>query len=105
MEHGFMFGALDKYLNQEYLEKHKTGTLTVGDNIYDIEIFAVVEAPAEEEMIFSPTEKDPTDFIEKHATIYLPHKNEEKLFAMSTCKYPETSDRTIVFSTITKKTT
>ena len=102
MEHDFMFGTLDKFLNQEFLNTHQKGTLTVNGKVYEIALFAVVEAPAEEKIIFAPTEAEyPLSFIKEHATVKvdsIPEKG--KILGMSTCKYPETSDRTILFGFI-----
>ena len=97
MEHDYMFGALDKFLNKEFFEAHRTGTLNVKGKVYQINIFAVVEAPAEEEIIFAPNES-PLSYIKKHATVKADSFPEEgKILGMSTCKYPETTDRTILF--------
>lgn len=99
MEYGFMFGILDQYLDQTFLEEHRTGTLTVGDKVWGIELFATVEAPAEEERIFAPTEAEfPLAFIKEHAAVQIEGVQEGgRIIGLSTCKYPETSDRTIVF--------
>lgn len=106
MEHGYMFGSLDKFLDQDFLEEHRTGTLTVKGKIYDIDIFATVEAPAEEPIIFAPTESEyPIDFIKKNATVIInPVPEGDRLIGMSTCKYPETSDRTILFGYLRERT-
>lgn len=105
MEHDFMFGTLDKFLKQDFLDSHRTGTLTVNGTVYDIDLFAVVEAPAEEEIIFAPNEAEyPLSFIEEHATVKTkPFPEEGLLLGMSTCKYPETSDRTILFGILKKR--
>lgn len=57
MEHGMMFGAIDEYLNEDYFNSHRTGSLVVGKKTYKIRIFAVLECEATEESIFAPTEK------------------------------------------------
>lgn len=107
MEHEFMFGALDKYLNKDFLESHRTGTLITGNKIFDIDIFATVEAQAEEEIIFAPTESEyPLQFIKEHATVKTePFPDGGTILGMSTCKYPETSDRTIVFGILKERKT
>ena len=114
MEYDYMFGVLDRFLDQEFLEKHQNGTLIVGNSIYDIEFFATVEAPAEESRIFAPTEAAfPLDYILKNAIVLTKkYKSMEvqdeglesemtgdgcHMLGLSTCKYPDTSDRTILF--------
>ena len=104
-----MFGSLDDFLNEEYFKTHQTGTLIVSENEqeYNIRIFAVLEAEATEESIFAPTETDNTiPFLKEHAmyiddTVEL--NDDTKLLAMSTCKYPDTVERTIVFGTLEPK--
>ena len=99
MEYDFMFGILDRFLEKEYLEEHRTGTLTVQDKVYEIDLFATVEAPMEENRIFAPTETVfPLDFIRQKAAVLTEDVSEgDRIIGLSTCKYPETSDRTIVF--------
>ena len=136
MEHDMMFGALDKYLDEDYFYSHQTGTLFVkeikedeekeeegvekgkekegeekgGDKSekveysisYKIRLFAVIESEGTQEAIFAPTECDDEtlDYVKEHA-VYLDDTfevgDDVKLIALSTCKYPDTADRTIVF--------
>lgn len=104
MEHGMMFGAIDEYLNEDYFNSHRTGSLVVGKKTYKIRIFAVLECEAAEESIFAPTENDNTlNYIKQHALFIdntaLP-KDNEKLLGLSTCKYPDTVDRTLIFGAL-----
>lgn len=110
MEHGMMFGALDEFLNEEYFKTHQTGTLTVvegkKETDYRIRIFAVLEAEATEPAIFAPTEVSKAEtlqFVKTRAKYIDPEAEtggDIQLLAMSTCKYPDTVERTIVFATI-----
>lgn len=104
MEHGMMFGAIDEYLNEDYFNSHRTGSLVVGKKTYKIRIFAVLECEATEESIFATTENDNTlNYIKQHALFLddtaLP-KDNEKLLGLSTCKYPDTVDRTLIFGAL-----
>lgn len=104
MEHGMMFGAIDEYLNEDYFNSHRTGSLVVGKKTYKIRIFAVLECEATEESIFAPTENYNTlNYIKQHALFLddtaLP-KDNEKLLGLSTCKYPDTVDRTLIFGAL-----
>lgn len=104
MEHGMMFGAIDEYLNEDYFNSHRTGSLVVGKKTYKIRIFAVLECEATKESIFAPTENDNTvTYIKQHALFLddtaLP-KDNEKLLGLSTCKYPDTVDRTLIFGAL-----
>ena len=99
MEYGRMFGALDLFLDKKYFDEHRTATLTVEDEVYDIEFFACLEADANVQEIFAPTETNGTlEYVRKHASIWREPKG-EKLLALSTCKFPQTTARIIVFGT------
>lgn len=100
MEYGKMFGALDAFLDEEYFDAHTTGTLIVSDKVYSIKFFACLEADASDDEIFESTEADITlKFVRKHAPI-LREPEGEKLIALSTCKFPQTTERIIVFGVL-----
>lgn len=106
MERGLMFGALDEYRKAGYLEKHTTGTLIVDDGLtYKIRFFAVLETHATNESIFSPTEYDDETlpFVLEN-NMYLVEENVpkegEQLIALSTCRFPDTVQRTVVFGVL-----
>lgn len=100
MERGRMFGALDEFLDENYLDEHRTGTLTTPDKMYDLEIFACLEADASESAIFAPTEATGTlEYVRDNAIVWR-EPTGDRLLAMSTCKFPQTSERIIVFGVI-----
>ena len=100
MERGRMFGALDEFLDENYLDEHRTGTLTTPDQMYDLEIFACLEADASESAIFAPTEATGTlEYVRENAIVWR-EPTGDRLLAMSTCKFPQTSERIIVFGVI-----
>ena len=97
MDYGRMFGALDEFLDREYFDAHRTATLTVGDKVYDVKFFASLEADASVREIFAPTETDGAlEYVREHATVWREPRG-EKLLALSTCKFPQTTARIIVF--------
>ena len=97
MEYGKMFGALDEFLDEGYFSTHRTATLTVTDKVYNIRFFACIEADASVQEIFAPTETDGTlAYVREHASIWYEPEG-EKMLALSTCKFPQTTDRIIVF--------
>lgn len=97
MEYGKMFGAMDAFLDEGYFDTHRTATLTVSDKVFHIKFFACVEADASEQKIFAPTEAEGTlDYVREHASIWY-EPDGEKLIALSTCKFPQTTERIIVF--------
>lgn len=58
MEQGVMFGALDEYLDADYLDAHRKGTLTAGDEMWEITLFAVCRTNASVQEIFEPAGKE-----------------------------------------------
>ena len=105
MDQGLMFGALDEYLKLGYLENHKNGVLTVGKQEYDVVLFAVLETTAMQKAVFAPTEHDDEikGYIKANA-LYLNESDwtgdDKPLIALSTCKFPDTADRTVVIGVI-----
>ena len=100
MEYGRMFGALDEFLDEDYFENHRTGTLTVAEKVYDIRFFACIEADASVRAIFAPTEAEGTlEYVRENADIWREPEG-QRLIALSTCKFPQTTDRIIVFGVL-----
>ncbi len=103
MENGYMFGALDEFQNEAYFNEHEKGTLTVGDQKYGITIIAAFNTLATDEYIFAPNTKSVEEIlgnISKKEGLCTKKKEFNtkglRLVALSTCKYPDTIDRTIV---------
>ena len=101
MEYGAMFGALDEFLDKTYFDEHRNGTLIVtGGKRYRIELFACLEADGSTSEIFSPNESSGTEvYVAEHASIWY-EPTGSRLIAMSTCKFPETSERIILFGVL-----
>ena len=99
MEHDYMFGVLDRFLDRDFLKEHQTGTLFTRDRAFSIDFFAAMEAPADEDRIFAPTEAEyPYEYILKYAGA----RNDgvqygSRMIGLSTCSLPDTMDRVIVF--------
>lgn len=104
MEKGLMFGCLDNWLNQEWFDSHKTGHITTANRIYDLKVFAVCEERASVDELFQPTDISPSatfSFIKEHAVLLDEEVEPTHVVALSTCKYPDTDDRTIVLCEMT----
>lgn len=99
MEKGLMFGCLDNWLDEEYFNSHTTGTITTKNRIYRLELYAVVEALASTSEIFQPTETSFGSTVKyvKENAMRMTDVEPTHLVALSTCKYPDTDDRTITF--------
>ena len=104
MEKGMMFGCLDSWLDQEYFDSHRTGHITTANRIYDLKVFAVCEERASVTELFQPNEVSPSatfSFIKEHAVLLDEAVEPTHVVALSTCKYPDTDDRTIVLCEMT----
>lgn len=122
MENGYMFGALDRYRKEAFFREHETGTLTVGDRKREIRIIAVLEAMATDEVIFSAgrdvcddqtvgggresagLDRKTEDILKKieETAIFSRYYEGKPLIAFSTCRYPDTAERTIVIGELEK---
>ena len=102
MEYGNMFGALDDFLSQSYLDSHSTGTLLVGKNNYTehkLGIFACAKVNAYENNVLDPdTLENITKVIEENAVhINTSIEKSNHILALSTCTEPVSTNRLIVF--------
>ena len=106
MEGDYMFGPLHHFLEQDYLDTNPSGELIVGDVTYEIMFFAALEAPATQELIFNPTEylvEDILKYVKEHAQSYENDPKEGTVVALSTCKYPDSANRVLLFGYMKEK--
>lgn len=100
MANDMMFGALDHFKDEKYFNEHRSGTLTVGDKDYKLKLYAFMTVDASEETIFDPDcGADVITFVRQNATIFL-ERGEGRTIALSTCKSPFSTQRTVVFGVI-----
>ena len=107
MENKMMFGALDDFADEEFLKAHQHGTLIVGNKLYDYTIFAFLYCDARTGEIFSPmtySVDTVLEYIKENAEVYYEPVSKH-ILSMSTCKYPESTERTIVIGALTESTT
>ena len=106
MDYGAMFGALDKFIDPDYFNAHRTGTLiTVSGDKYDVTFFAAVKALADEDIIFDPpntTNEKLLDFLGSNAAIYEEPREKGHFIALSTCQSAENIERMLVFGVLSK---
>ncbi len=98
MEYGRMFGTLDSFLDEQYLSRHRKGTLLIGKNAeksYSLQIFAACRANAKDKAVFDPGQGNIRQFIIQNANIRVNDKY--RLLALSTCAEGDTGSRIIVF--------
>ena len=100
MEYGMMFGALDSFLDEHFFLTHTSGTLYIRDRVCPLEIFAVAECQATDAIVFTPGEGEGLEeYIRTHSLHYRQCPG-GRILGMSTCKYPQTDERTIVYAYI-----
>ncbi len=104
MEKNLMFGSIDQWLDEDYFNAHRTGTLTTSNRIYKLNVIAVCEENASTVQLFQPTDVEAREtfaYIQDHS-VYLDETVElTHVVALSTCKYPDTEERTMLFCEMT----
>lgn len=107
MDYGKMFGALDAFLDESYLDSHRTGTLMIGryaPKVCDLEIFASMQVSAREPIVFDMKQDEIRQFIHEKADI-LKDEGDERILALSTCADADSLTRILVFCYIKDSTT
>ncbi len=112
MDNGAMFGGLDDYRDEGYLQSHREGILVSTEAVYDLKVFAVAETDAYESRIYSVGNRaaDVKAFLTgdrsqdaglgTRVLFYdrAEAKKADKILAMSTCDSAETNGRLVVFA-------
>ncbi|MDO4470580.1 MAG: class B sortase [Bacillota bacterium] len=98
-----MFGDIEEFRKQEYLDTHTTGNLYYGGEDHEVEFFAFLEADAYDYEIYCPTlrKEDKEAYLQK---IYqkasckrqIEIRKEEHLVLLSTCNSETTNGRYIL---------
>ncbi|WP_416334595.1 class B sortase [Anaerococcus sp. DFU013_CI05] len=108
MDQGGMFGDVVLFEDQKYFDKHKTGTLFLPKETYNIEIFMVSKIDAYDSVIFNPssisTMEGRQNLIE-HARKTKLHERDinignDRIIALSTCEKATTNGRTVILGVI-----
>lgn len=100
MEGDGMFGALDRWKDESYYKSHQTGTLTTRNACYSLQVIALGQCSATVEEIFQPTDVSAVSSfrcINTIATYRTEGVEPTHVVALSTCQYPATDNRTILF--------
>ena len=112
MDNGAMFGNLEEYLEESFLESHKKGALITPDKLYDVEIITAVATNAYDDYIYDYDKSAASfqSFAEhlmslRHSGNPMGITNADKIIAFSTCSYFSTNARTVVFAKLTENTT
>ena len=110
MAEGAMFGALDAFEKVKYFDAHREGTFTLDKTAYRVRFFAYMISDATNDLIFNPTEvrqEDTMAYIRKDAAIFreeeLKNRKDLKIIILSTCKFPDSTERTLLIGALEKK--
>lgn len=104
MDNSAMFGDVARFVDADYFAAHPTGSISLPDAAYKIELFACVEADAYDAEIYTP-ERYPDDvsalldYIDAQAVQRrdIGVMAQDRLVALSTCAGSETNGRVVVF--------
>lgn len=97
-----MFGALDDFLNKEYLKKHSTGQLIVGrdgSKVYDLGVFACMKVNVHEKKALDPDSLENVRKMisEEASVINTSIDKSNHILVLSTCVEPVSTNRLLVF--------
>ena len=99
MEYGKMFGALDEFLKEDYLNAHKSGELLVGPDgkvVNKLELFYAMRSDAKENMVFDPDKHEELrKFLKTQG-----FESDKRILCLSTCAGGTSSERVVVFAYI-----
>ena len=99
MEYGVMFGALDDYLDEDYLQSHRHGQLLVGRDgkvMYELEAFYAMSADAKDDFIFNPENYEKLYAFLREKGMDINHR----VLCLSTCAGDTSTTRIVVFAYI-----
>lgn len=99
MEYGVMFGALDDYLDEDYLNSHRHGQLLVGRDgkvMYELEAFYAMSADAKDDFIFNPENYEELYSFLREKGMDINHR----VLCLSTCAGDTSTTRIVVFAYI-----
>ena len=97
MAAGAMFGDLDRFLDPDFFEKNRTGTLMTPSCDYDIRVFASGIFNAYDKEIYGTGGTVPLDHVRENAVNMRPFFSQSHVLALSTCKDDMTDSRVVVF--------
>ena len=112
MDNGAMFGALDSFRSQGYINGHREGVVISTSGVYDLTVFAVIDTDAYESQIYSVGDRkdDVIAFLRSPAANTTVHyfdaavaDSAERIVAFSTCADAATNGRLVVFAKMTKR--
>lgn len=102
MANGYMFGALDKFKEEDYFRSHRTGILNAGNHEYKLYVIGFLFTDANDNEIFDTDFKDEEKRYEKikSKAVWWDDRGDGNIVALTTCKEPLTTRRTALICRI-----
>ena len=100
MAGGAMFGDLEKYLDGDFFEKNRTGTLLTPEYDYDLEVFAAGTYDAYDRNIYGTGGTFSYGYVRETAVNCRGPGAYDHVLALSTCADDMTDDRIVVFCSL-----
>ncbi|MDO5047849.1 MAG: class B sortase [Anaerococcus sp.] len=109
MEHGAMFGDLDKFKDKNFFDQNQKAYLISEDKKYDLKLFALSQSDGYDQYIFNPTsitnyqdQKKFIDYIKEKSINFrdIDLGENQRIIALSTCQSDNISARLILFGVI-----
>lgn len=108
MAEGKMFGDLDLYRRDGFMDAHHTGTLWLPDRTLDLEVVAVLSADAYDSALYRlPLPSNGFDLVRRRVGELALHTQgvavgaNDRLIALSTCASGSANERTVVMCRVT----
>jgi sortase B len=104
-----MFGQLPSFMEDDFFETHKTGTIYGNDFSYNIEWFACLLTDAFDRTVFNPTDYTSDNassllsYLKENSTQYreLDFSSSDTIIGLSTCETATTDGRILLFGRMT----
>ncbi len=110
MDNGGMFGDVMEFIGESYFNRHRTGTLYLPDETYDIELYALIECDAYDKYIYNVQNANADmsgfqNYVRETATHYrdIGVTDEDKIICLSTCVDAATNGRAVVLGRLVSK--
>ncbi len=105
MENGAMFGDIVYFLEQDYFNRHQTGTLYLNNKAYKLTLFSCLETEGSDVTIYNTSAQKSEDmeklfsYLKTESSIYrdIGLRSTDKIVGLSTCAEAATNGRIVLF--------
>ena len=102
---GSMFGDITEYLDKSFFNSHLKGVLILDNQVYDLEVFAIMETEAYDSAVYNSRNITNTNqilpYIKEHSKYFRNLSNISHILMLSTCDDTRTNGRTCLFLKMT----